>query len=45
MIRAMAYAYRAGATARDFAVTHDLSLSSVKRLLRTTKTRKSGTTQ
>jgi hypothetical protein len=34
VIRAMAYAYRAGATARDLAVAHDLSLSSVKRLLR-----------
>jgi hypothetical protein len=36
MIRAMAYASRAGATARELAVTLDLSLSSVKRLLRTT---------
>src|SRR5262249_13540212 len=33
-IRAMACAYRAGATARDLAAAHDLSLSSVKRLLR-----------
>jgi hypothetical protein len=33
-IRAMTCAYRAGATARDLAVTHNLSLSSVKRLLR-----------
>jgi hypothetical protein len=32
MIRAMEWAYRAEATARDLA--HDLSLSSVKRLLR-----------
>ena len=45
VIQAMACAYLAGATARDLAVTHDLSLSSVKRLLRTAKTRKSGTTQ
>ena len=44
-IHAMACAYHAGATARELAVAHDLSLSSVKRLLRTTKTRKSGTTQ
>jgi DNA-binding IclR family transcriptional regulator len=36
MIRAMAYASRAGATARELAVALDLSLSSVKRLLRTT---------
>jgi hypothetical protein len=41
----MAFAYRAGATGRELAVAHDLSLSSVKRLLRTAKTRKSGTTQ
>jgi hypothetical protein len=34
MIRAMACAYRAGATARDLAIAHDLSLSSIKRLLR-----------
>jgi hypothetical protein len=34
VIRAMACAYRAGATTRDLAVAHDLSLSSVKRLLR-----------
>ena len=34
MIQAMACAYRAGATARDLAVAHDISLSSVKRLLR-----------
>lgn len=34
VIQAMACAYLAGATARDLAVTHDLSLSSVKRLLR-----------
>jgi hypothetical protein len=34
VIRAMAYAYRAGATAHDLAAAHDLSLSSVKRLLR-----------
>ncbi len=34
VIRAMACAYRAGATARNLAVAHDLSLSSVKRLLR-----------
>jgi hypothetical protein len=27
-------AYRAGATARDLAIAHDLRLSSVKRLLR-----------
>ena len=33
-IRTMACAYYAGATARDLAVAHDLSLSSVKRLLR-----------
>jgi DNA-binding transcriptional regulator LsrR (DeoR family) len=45
MIQAMAFAYRAGATARELAVTHDLSLSSVKRLLRTAKARKSETTQ
>jgi hypothetical protein len=36
VIQAMACAYRAGATARDLAIAiaHDLSLSSVKRLLR-----------
>jgi hypothetical protein len=34
MIQAMACAYRAGTTARDLAIAHDLSLSSVKRLLR-----------
>jgi hypothetical protein len=34
VIQAMECAYRAGATARDLAVAHDLSLSSVKRLLR-----------
>jgi hypothetical protein len=34
VIRATAEAYRAGATARDLAAAHDLSLSSVKRLLR-----------
>jgi hypothetical protein len=45
VIQAMAFAYRAGATGRELAVAHDLSLSSVKRLLRTAKTRKSGTTQ
>lgn len=45
MIQAMACAYRAGATARELAVAHDLSLSSVKRLLRTTKARKSGITR
>jgi hypothetical protein len=31
----MACAYRTGATARELAITYDLSLSSVKRLLRT----------
>ena len=34
MVRAMVCAYRAGATARELAVTYDLGLSSVKRLLR-----------
>jgi hypothetical protein len=34
VIQAMACAYRAGATAGDLAVAHDLSLSSVKCLLR-----------
>jgi hypothetical protein len=34
VIQAMACAYRAGATARDLAIAHDLRLSSVKRLLR-----------
>lgn len=42
-IRAMACAYRAGATADDLAVAHALSPSSVKRLLRTAGARKSGT--
>jgi hypothetical protein len=41
----MACAYRAGATARELAVAHDLSLSSVKRLLRTAKARKNGLTR
>lgn len=45
MIQAMGCAYSAGAAALELAVAHDLSLSSVKRLLRTTKARKSGTTQ
>jgi hypothetical protein len=35
MIQAMACSYRAGATARELAIAYDLSLSSVKRLLRT----------
>jgi len=34
VVRAMACAYRTGTTARELAVAHDLSLSSVKRLLR-----------
>jgi hypothetical protein len=42
VIRAMVCAYRAGVTARELAATHDLSLSSVKRLLRTAQVRKSG---
>lgn len=45
MIRAMGCAYRAGATVSELAVTHDLSLSSVKRFLRTAKVRKIGTTR
>ena len=45
VIRAMAYAYRAGATARDLAVAHDLSLSSVKRLLRTAGVRRTPPTR
>jgi hypothetical protein len=44
-IRAMACAYRAGATASELAVLHDVSLSSVKRLLRTAGVRKIGTTR
>jgi hypothetical protein len=45
VIRAMACAYRGGATARELAVAHNLGLSSVKRLLHTAKVRKSGTTR
>jgi hypothetical protein len=45
VIRAMAYAYRAGATARDLAVAHDLSLSSVKRLLRIASVRRTPSTR
>jgi hypothetical protein len=45
VIRAMARAYRAGATARELAVAHDLSLSRVKRLLRTANARKRGLTR
>jgi hypothetical protein len=41
----MARAYRAGATARELAVAHDLSLSRVKRLLRTANARKRGLTR
>jgi hypothetical protein len=45
VIEAMGCAYRAGVTASELAVTHDLSLSSVKRLLRATKVRKRETAQ
>jgi hypothetical protein len=45
VIRALACAYRAGATTRDLAVAHDLSLSSVKRLLRTAGVRRTPPTR
>jgi DNA-directed RNA polymerase specialized sigma24 family protein len=40
MIQAMVCAYCTGTTARELAVAHDLSLSSVKRLLRTAGVRR-----
>ena len=45
VIQAMACAYRAGATTRDLAVAHDLSLSSVKRLLRAAGVRRTPPTR
>jgi len=45
MIQALAHAYRAGATARDLAIAHDLSLSSVKRLLLTACVRRTPPTR
>src|SRR5262249_26960134 len=47
MIRTMACAYRAGATApaRALAIAHDLSLSSVKRLLRIAGVRRTSPTR
>jgi hypothetical protein len=41
----MARAYSAGATARDLAVAYDLSLSSVKRLLRIAGVRRTSPTR
>jgi hypothetical protein len=45
MIQAMACAYRTGATSHDLAIAHDLSLSSVKRLLRTAGVRRTPPTR
>lgn len=45
MVQAMACAYRAGATARELAAAHDLSPSSVKRLLRIAGVRRTSPTR